>query len=77
VEILSTDRASDIIRKAAKYAAAGLARYWIIEPEGPVVIEYRLVDGVLVEQGRHTPGTDVTLDVGPTAITFDPARLLD
>ena len=77
VEVLSTDPAADIIRKAAKYAAAGLERYWIIDPEGPVVIEYRLVEGVLVEQGRHHPGTSVTLDVGPTNVTFDPAHLLD
>ncbi len=76
VEILSTDPAADIIRKAAKYAATGLERYWIIDPVGPVVIDYRLVDGVLVEQGRHGPGTEVTLDVGPTEVTFDPAGLL-
>jgi len=77
VEILSTDPAADIIRKAAKYAAAGLERYWIIDPLGPVVVVYRLVDGVLVEQGRHGPGTEVSLDVGPATLTVDPAQLLD
>ena len=77
VEVLSTDPAADIIRKAAKYAAAGLERYWIIDPDGPVVVVYRLVDGVLVEQGRHGPGSEATLDVGPAEITFDPAGLLD
>jgi Uma2 family endonuclease len=77
VEILSSDPARDIIRKAAKYAAAGLERYWIIDPDGPEVIVYKLLDGVLVEQGRHRPGTEVTLDVGPTAVSFDPADLVD
>ena len=38
VEILSTDRASDILSKAAKYATAGLERYEIIDTEGPEVI---------------------------------------
>jgi Uma2 family endonuclease len=76
VEVLSTDPAADIIRKAAKYAAAGLERYWIVDPEGPVVIAHRLVDGVLVEQGRHEAGGTVTLDIGPDEITFDPADLL-
>ncbi len=55
VEILSTDWARDIIRKARKYAAAGVGRYWIIDPDGPEIVVHRLVDGVLVEQGRHGP----------------------
>ena len=37
VEILSTDRARDIIRKAAKYAAVGLERYWIVDAGDPRV----------------------------------------
>lgn len=77
VEILATDRAADIIRKARKYAAAGLERYWIIDPEGPEIIVHRLVDGILVEQARHGPGTEATLDVGPIEVTLDPATLLD
>ena len=57
VEILSTDRAADIIRKAHKYAASGLERYWIIDPAGPVVIVYGLTDAVFVEHQRVGPGT--------------------
>jgi Uma2 family endonuclease len=76
VEILSSDPARDIIRKAAKYAAAGLERYWIIDPDGPEIIVYRLVEGILVEQERHGPGAEVTLDIGPTTVTFDPAELV-
>jgi Uma2 family endonuclease len=77
VEILSSDWARDIIRKAAKYAAAGVERYWIIDSDGPELIVHRLNEGVLVEQGRHGPGAEVTLDVGPAEVTFDPAQLLD
>jgi Uma2 family endonuclease len=77
VEILSTDRAADIIRKAGKYAAAGLERYWIIDPRGPEVIVYELSDGVFAERGRFGPGTEVTLDAGVAHITFDPVTLLD
>ncbi len=76
VEVLSTDPFRDIVRKAAKYAAAGLERYWIVDPDGPVVVVHRLVDGVLVEQARHGPGEPVALDVGPAQVTFDPADLL-
>src|SRR5690606_12515452 len=32
VEVLSTDRSADTLRKFAKYAEAGLERYWIIDP---------------------------------------------
>ncbi len=77
VEILSSDLAADIIRKAAKYAAAGLERYWIIDPDGPQVIVYHLVEDVLVEQARHGPGSEATLDAGPVQVTLDPAQLLD
>ena len=76
VEILSTDRAADMITKAHKYAGAGLERYWIIDPDGPKVIVYELRHGVYVEAARHLPGTDARLDVGPVEITIDPAELL-
>lgn len=77
VEILSTDPATDLLRKAAKYAAAGLERYWIIDPaEGPKLVVFRLVDGVFVEQSRHRPGEMARLDIGPTQIAFDPVDLL-
>jgi len=76
VEILSSDWARDIIRKAAKYAAAGVERYWIIDPEGPEIIVHQPVDGAFVERGRHGPGTAVALDVGPAEVTLDPAELL-
>jgi len=87
VEILSTDRARDIFLKAIKYAAAGLQRYWIIDPgephesalDGfPRVAVYRLIDGVLVERARRLPDTTALLEVAVnTTVAFDPARLLD
>jgi len=76
VEILSSDPARDIIRKARKYAAAGVERYWIIDPAGPEITVYELVDGVYAERAVHGPGTEVTLGVGPAEVTFDPAELL-
>lgn len=55
---------------------AGAARYWIIDTEGPEIIVYRLANGVFVEQGRHEPGCEVTLDAGPAEVTLDPSDLL-
>jgi Uma2 family endonuclease len=76
VEVLSTDRAADVIHKAHKYAEAGLPRYWIIDPDGPAVIEYHLRGGILVEVTRHGPGTPATLDIGVAGIPLDSADLL-
>ncbi len=76
VEVLSSDPYRDIVRKDAKYAEVGLERYWVIDPDGPVVSVHRLVDGVLVEQSRHGPGEAATFDIGPARVTFDPAILL-
>lgn len=76
VEVLSTDRAADTIRKFAKYSAAGLERYWIVDPDGPVIIIYQLEGSVYVEQNRHQPGTSAELDIGPATLTLDPAELL-
>ena len=78
VEVLSTDRGVDLIRKFRKYAEAGLPRYWIVDLDetGPEVVTYELRDGVFVETGRHRGDDEVTLDVGPMTVTFAPNELL-
>lgn len=75
VEVLSDDRTTDTIRKFAKYAAAGLERYWIVDPDGPVVIVYRLDGDAYREVARHGPGTVADLNTGPATLTLDPADL--
>ena len=78
VEVLSTNRGTDLIRKFRKYEKAGLSRYWIIDLDefGPVIVTYELQDGVLVEIGEYRGDNDVTLDVGPMTVTFAPNDLL-
>jgi Uma2 family endonuclease len=78
VEVLSTDRGADLIRKFRKYAEAGLPRYWIVDLDetGPEIVTYELRDGVFVETGRHRGDAAVTLDVGPMNVTFTPNALL-
>lgn len=79
VEILSSDRAADLLRKAHKYAASGLERYWVIDPDGPEIIQYRLSAGATAysEAGRHSGETEARLDVGPVTVTVVPATLLE
>lgn len=76
-EVLSTDRSLDTLRKAHTYATAGLERYWIVDPAGPVIVVYHLDEGTYRETGRHGPGSEADLDVGPSRLRLDPASLLD
>ncbi|MEA2023083.1 MAG: Uma2 family endonuclease [Actinomycetota bacterium] len=78
VEVLSTDRGADLIRKYRKYAEAGLPRCWIIDLDetGPEIVTYEQRDGVFVETGRFRGGDAVTLDVGPMTVEFAPNDLL-
>ncbi|MGH8874959.1 MAG: Uma2 family endonuclease [Acidimicrobiia bacterium] len=77
VEVLSTDRAADFVRKFAKYAEAGVRRYWIIDPEGPEVVVYERGDsGVFVETGRYRADQHADLDLGVGRVSFRPADLL-
>jgi Uma2 family endonuclease len=79
VEVLSGDRAADLLRKASKYAALGVPRYWVVDADGPEIIEYLLDTdvGVYVERGRHTGESEVTLDLGVVDVVLTPARLVD
>ncbi|HEX9644843.1 MAG TPA: Uma2 family endonuclease [Acidimicrobiia bacterium] len=77
VEVLSTDRGADLLRKHRKYAAAGLARYWVVDPDPIEVVTFALDEhGSYLETGRHTGDTAVTLDAGPMTITLRPIDLL-
>lgn len=76
VEILSSDRAADTIRKFAKYASAGLERYWIMDAETLEIVVYELVDATYVEQERVTESTTTSLDVGPAHVRVRPSDLV-
>lgn len=76
VEVLSSNRRYDLVRKRRKYAAAGLPRYWAIDPAGPDILVMELRAGELVDVARHGPGAEATLDVGPATVTLDPAALV-
>ena len=78
VEVLSTDRAADTVRKLRKYSEVGLPRYWIIDPEGPEIVVFaRNDEGRLIEVARHRGEETAVLDVGPVWLALAPADLLD
>lgn len=77
VEILSEDRSADTVRKYAKYAAAGLPRYWIVDPAEPSLVAFELGDtGAFRKVGEFGPADHVDLDVGAGRVQFRPRDLL-
>ena len=59
VEILSSDRSRDLVRKRQIYAESGVQEYWIIDPAADTVSQLALQDGEYTE--RATLGVDDTL----------------
>jgi Uma2 family endonuclease len=77
VEVLSSDPAADTVRKMQKYAAAGLPRYWIIDPEGPELFVFELdQEGGFRAAGSCAADAVVDLDIGPARVSFRVGDLL-
>lgn len=77
VEVLSTNRADDLVLKLARYAAAGLPRYWIADPLEPSLRAYRLVDGLYREEEARAVGDEeATFHFGVGSVTLRPSDLL-
>ena len=56
VEVTSSNRADDLVKKRNAYAAAGLKDYWIIDRKEHALRCHELSGGVLVETGTfHLP----------------------
>lgn len=54
VEILSSNRSDDLVRKVFKYARAGLPNYWVLDPLEPSLRMYALEDGEYCQVGLVT-----------------------
>ncbi len=50
VEILSTDRNRDLVRKRQIYAEAGVLEYWLMDPRNDTITPLELRDGAYVER---------------------------
>ncbi len=65
VEILSTDRNRDLIRKRQIYAEAGVLEYWPIDPRNDTVTRLELQDGEYVERAVLGVGDVLTTPLLP------------
>jgi len=77
VEVLSSRPAYDLVRKSAKYAAAGLPRYWVVDPVEPSITAFELRDGSWVEVARAAVDERVELDFGVGTVAICPNELMD
>ena len=65
VEILSTDRNRDLVRKRQIYAEAGVLEYWLMDPRNDTVTQLELRDGAYVERAVLTAGDTLTTPLLP------------
>ena len=77
IEVLSPSTSHlDRGRKRDIYAEAGVAYYWIVDPDGPSVTIYELIDGAYSETA-HVSGHQTLTVEHPVALTLTPAALLE
>ena len=65
VEILSTDRSRDLVRKRQIYAEAGVLEYWPIDPRNDTVTQLELQGGGYVERAVLGSGDTLTTPLLP------------
>lgn len=65
VEVLSTDRRRDLVRKRQLYAEAGVREYWIVDPRDDTVTLPELRDGEYAERALLTVTDTLTTPLLP------------
>lgn len=77
VEVLSpSTRRIDLLLKRDRYQSAGIASYWIVDPDMPSLTVLELADGRFVERSV-TAGAVLMTVQQPFPVEVVPARLLD
>ena len=76
VEVLSGNRGDDLVLKSARYAAAGLPHYWVLDPRDRVLDTYVLHDGLFTPGARVACDHPAEVGFGPAAVRVDVAALL-
>ena len=76
VEILSSNRRTDLVTKTFKYAASGLPHFWIVDPRDEVLRAYVLHGGTYRLATQLTSDAPGEVTLGPTVVPLDVAALL-
>jgi Uma2 family endonuclease len=75
VEVLSQNRGDDLVVKTSRYAAAGLAHYWVVDRAAGELLVYSLRDGIY-EQTQVVTNAPAAVSIGIAAVTLSMADLL-
>jgi len=76
LEILSpATRRADLTLKRSRYEAAGIATYWVVDPDVPSVTGWQLREGRYVD-AAHAEGDEVFEVSTPFAVRLRPGDLL-
>ena len=65
IEILSSDRSRDLVRKRRLYAEAGVPEYWIFDPVDDTAALLRLRDGAYAQRALLTAADTLTTPLLP------------
>jgi len=77
VEVLSPSTARfDRLLKYSRYAAAGIAHYWIVDPVEPSLTAYELDSGDTCVELAHVIGDEPFTATRPVNVTVVPAALV-
>jgi len=76
VEILSSDRSSDLVIKSRKYAELGVQRYWVVDVPVRTVSVFTLDAGGYVEQHVLVDDDRTEVDLGPCSAVICPSELI-
>jgi Uma2 family endonuclease len=76
VEVLSpSTRRVDLMLKRSRFEAAGVPSYWVVDPDEPSLLAWRLVDGAYLEVARVT-GDERFRTNEPFEVAVVPGRLV-
>jgi len=73
VEVVSSNRADDTVRKVQKYARAGAPRYWIVDLRDRTLLALVLVEGiyeVAAQLDDDNPVVDLDTGSGPVTVSL-------
>ncbi|SDY21568.1 Endonuclease, Uma2 family (restriction endonuclease fold) [Modestobacter sp. DSM 44400] len=71
VEVLSSNRSTDLVLKSVRYAAAGLPHYWIANQRERTLDAYVLADGLFHRATMVTTAAPATLGLGIADLRVD------
>ncbi len=74
VEVLSTDRNRDLVRKRQIYSEAGVSEYWIFDPVNDTALLLELRDGDYVQRSLLTADDTLTTPLLP-GLAIPPSEL--